>query len=340
MPIVPSAADVQQAFSPTRPWVLGVNYQSISYCGVGLCDPILANSVRGPEPFSYDTGLFPFVMAATTVSTSTGGPLAANTDGDDLTATGGSNMTLFQAGVGDPVVIASGTVGASAAWYNKTISDTDTFKAGSPVDRGNLMMVSGISVEVNDPFQRGGTNVAAADPQFYSSWLEMQEDGPGYSQRIQKHLLNNLGITITFGDTGQSFRLGVPSFHPPYGGPAGSQTTRNGQTSTPGTYLPLMTAFCIGAQDEVRQLSLQLTLGQNVTIQADATNTPIAGSTTTGIINTANVGTVYAPVRVSLYGKTVCAPPGGACGLTALDVSSLTPDALAQLKAMLGTIPG
>jgi hypothetical protein len=315
--------DKASAFSPTRPWPLGVNYQSIAYCGVGLCAPELQDSVRGMEPFAYDTGLFNFVMGATPINTTTGASSLVNVDGDDLFAQAGETLQLFRAGVGDTIAQSTGNftgTNGGSAWYTKTISDTDTFPGGgAPVDRGFLMMVSGISVEALDPFQRGGSGTATSDPQLYSSWLEMQEDGPGYSQRIQKHLLNMLGITVAFGNTGTTYRLGTPAHHPSQGGPSGSQAVTNGRISTPGVYLPLMTSFCIGAIDEVRQLALNLTLGTQVEIQSDATNPTIAGSTLSGSINVANKGDVYAPIRVNLYGKTVCAPPNGACGLTDLD---------------------
>lgn len=326
--------EINNALGADRNWVLGVNFQRMSFCGVGLCDPVLNTLSRGLSPMAYDSGLFAVVMAGGNFNTSTGAIAAGvNTDGNALTAQAGAALTLFTSGVGGPIGISSTTGGAFAAtWFTKTISDTDLNLDGSPAPRGQMLMVSGFMVEVHEPFQRGGTGAAAADAQKYSAWLEMQDAGPGYSQRIIKHLMNNLGMSLTFGEAGQTFRVGTPTFHPHYAGPAGSQSTRNGQTGTPGLYFPLMSAFCIGTKEDLRQLTLTLTNGQAFEVQSDATTQTIAGSATAGIINTANEGTIYSKLRVSVVGKPICAPVGGVCGVSASDLDP-------ALRAQLG-IPG
>jgi hypothetical protein len=291
--------EVWKALVPGRPWVLGIQNQIVSYCGVGICDPLLQNSVSALEPFRYATGLFQWALAAA---------------GGDLTIGQNVELDLFTFGVGDPI---------PGGWWTQTISDTDLFKAGAPVDRGFMFLGTGLATEALDPFQRGGTGASATDPKLFSAWLSEADDGAGYSFMIQKFHLNYTAIQFTFGDTGTTYRLGVLAFWPQWGGGAGSQTVRNGVVSTPGMYLPFTTAICIGSAFDVKQLTLSLFTGQSGDIQNNGTQpTALAPNGT---------GTVFAPVRIMVVGYIVCVPVENWCG-----VPMLTPDEVIMLRQRLG----
>ena len=294
--------EVWKALVPGRPWVLGIQNQIVSYCGVGICDPLLQNSVSALEPFRYQTGLFHWGLAV---------------NGGDLTIGQNVELDLFTAGVGDTI---------PGGWYINTISDTDLFKQGAPVDRGFMFLGTGIAAEALDPFQRGGTGTAAADPKYFSAWLNEADDGAGYSFLIQKFHLNYTAIQFTFGDTGTSYRLGVLAFWPQWGGPRGSQSVGNGLVATPGMYLPFTTAICIGSAFDVKQLTLSLTTGQAGTIQNNGAQPTVQFPST----NTVDP-TVYAPVRIMVVGYIVCVPVENWCG-----VPMLTPDEVILLRQRLG----
>jgi len=292
--------EIWKAMIPGRPWVLGIQNQVVSYCGIGVCDPLLQNSVSALEPFRYATGLYQWALTVA---------------GGDLTLGQNVELDLFTFGVGEQI---------PGGWWINTISDTDLFKSGAPVDRGFMFLGTGITAEALDVFQRGGpAGTAASDPKVFSSWLNESDDGAGYSFLIQKFHLNYTAIQFTFGDTGCSYRLGVLAYWPQWGGPAGSQTVRNGLVATPGMYLPFTTAVCIGSAFDVKSLTLTLTSGQAGTVQNNG-NTPT-------VIPANGVGTVFAPVRITVVGYIVCVPVENWCG-----VPMLTPDEVILLRNRLG----
>lgn len=294
--------EIWKALVPGRPWVLGIQNQVVSYCGIGVCDPLLQNSVSALEPFRYATGLFQWTIAAA----------AGN-----ITIGQNVELDLFTAGVGEAI---------PGGWWIQTISDTDTFKQGAPVDRGFMFLATGLVAEVPDPFTRGGSGTSAADPKVYSAFLAESNDGAGYSFLLQKFHLNYTAIQFSFGDTGCSYRLGVLALWPQWGGPAGAQTVRNGVVATPGMYLPFTTAVCIGSAFDVKQLTLTLTTGQAGTVENNGAQ-PTPGATT-----------VFVPVRIIIVGYLVCVPVENYCG-----VPMLTPDeviALRQRLGMQGVAPG
>jgi hypothetical protein len=314
-----------KALSVGRPWVLGIQNQVVSYCGVGLCDPLLQNSVSALEPFRYATCLFAWSLVAT--QGPNGSSIAAGDDGANLQIPTQQEREIFVSGVGEPM---------PGGWWIQTISDTDLFRSGAPVDRGFMFLVTGVTFNALDVFQRGGSGALPDDPKNYSNWLQESHNGPGYGFIIQKFHINYTAMQFTFGDTGCSYRIGVGGFWPTWGDPSGAQTVRNGLVATPGMYLPFTTAVCIGARDDVRQLTITLTTGQSGLVQSNPAHPTIAGSkpATAGTINGKNDGTVYAPVRVVAVGYIICVPYADYCG-----IPTLTPDEVMLLRARLGLQP-
>jgi hypothetical protein len=293
-----------QNFNCARPWVGMVANQGIAFCGAGICDPWLQNSVSALEPWRFDTGLIAIQSAITTVPTSGApGPTAVNTDGNNLQIPGGASLTLFQNGVGDPMQISDGS-----AWWTATTADKDLLREGAPMDEPFYFIVTGFCWEVPEVIQRGGTFTASTDPVVFAPWLTDQSNGSQYTGRIQRSILNNLAINITYGDSGCSYRLGVAAFFPTFGSPRGGTTITNGNNTTPLVYTPLMIGVAIGPRDDSRQVSLTCTFGQSAIIQSDPTNPTISGTTIPGVINSTNVGTVFAKVRVLAIGYPVCMP--------------------------------
>jgi len=101
-------------------------------------------------------------------------------------------------------------------------------------------------------------------------------------------------------------------------------------------YLPFTTAVCIGARDDVRQLTVTLTTGQSGRVQNNPAQPTIAGTlaATAGTINVLNDGTTYCPVRIVAVGYIVCVPYADYCG-----VPTLTPDEVLLLRARMGLQP-
>lgn len=264
---------------PGRPFVLGVSNQPQSFCGVGLCDPLLAQSVSGLEPFRYHRGAFSFALAA---------------DGGDLTIAAGTEIKLFTSGVGELATDAG-------YWFSQTTSDTDLLKSGAPTDRPYFFMVCGIAATVEAPHQRGGTGAAATDPRKYLAWMLPEF---GYTQGLIQAIMNGVAVSLKFGDTGCEFRAGILALLPQWGGAAGGPVVRNGVVATPGQYLPTNAAFVIGPRDDSRQLTVKLAMGQAATIG----NNGISPTLKTGV-NTGDIGTVYVPVLIVLPGYMVL-PPG------------------------------
>lgn len=311
---------------------------------------VLRLLVNALEPFRYSTGAISMGLAATNPDVAN--PLGPNTDGDDIAAPTGFSVSLCGYGIGEPV---------SGLWWNATLSDTDAFAGGAFVPRDFMFVCTGLTAEVHQPFQRGGTGTSPSDPKFYSSWLTtIPVNGSDYSGTIQSTLLNYTGIQIQFGDQGQTYRAGVAGMFPQIGGPRGPGSSPNGVTGYPGSYMPFMSSIAFGSRDDLNNVIVMCTIGQSpdtsltitpVTplkgggggkgngfqVQNNNFNMTISGNSskglTAGSINAANDGTVYAPIRFTFIGYPVCTPPPNYCG-----VPELTPDEVNTLQKAIGVI--
>lgn len=299
------------SLSMDAPFVMDVAHQVRSYCGVGICDPVLQNFVQAPEPWRYDSGLWAFSAAATAVPTSGGAAQLANVDGDNLQLpTTGLELVLLQTGVAEPIGISNPAI---ATWFNKTTSETDLLRKGSPIPRNFMFMVTGAAVEFSEPFQRGGTGAAVDDPRVYSDWLRPQPNGPLYSASMQQFLISNVALRIAFNDQGSYKYLGRAAHYPQIGGPNGSVSIRNGNTGAGASYTPFFVAMMLGSFDDSNQARLSCTVGQSAIIQSNAAAPTISGTAIPGVINSANDGTVFVEQTVTLIGHPVIAPADQYC---------------------------
>ena len=302
------------------PFVLDVAHQSRSYVGIGICDPVLQTFVQGPEPWRYDSALWAFQMVATLQNPAGLGPLGPNEDGDDLQivsqgGTCGADLLFLQSGtVGAPEPIA---ISNGSTWYNKSPSDADLLRRGSPTARGFMFMVIAMTTEFLMPFQRGGTGVDASDPKKYSAWLTDAPNSPAYAIRIQKYLIDSVAFRIAFADAGKFFFLGRASNFSQFGGARGHLSVSNGNMSSGPTAMPLAVALMLGSFDDANQATLSATAGQTAVIQSDGTALTTAGTKIPGVINKADDGTVYCQQVVTLVGHPVIAPADQFCAMPA-----------------------
>jgi len=300
----------QASIDPNVPSVFSANGQIVTYCGVGLCDALLQNSINAPMGFLYTKGLFVFNLVAT--QKGNGVLLAANSDGCNLGSPAGSSIELLSVGVGQPIPVSNGT-----AWFLQTTSSSSLLSNGAVAPRGFNWLIFGVAVEVTLPYQRGGTGAAASDPKFFSSWLGPQPNGPAYAQKLQSAVIENGAVECKFNDAGQSYRFGLISQHPSLGGATGGGLAKNGSTSSGPTYTPLQIAMCFGADNDVRSARITCTLGEAITIQNDASTDTISGSTaaTALTINVANNGDVYIETCFTFFGRQICVPQDAFCGV-------------------------
>lgn len=295
-----------KALIPGRPWVLGVENQVIQVCGIGICDPILVNNINALAPLTYDGAVFSWDVVSAVNPDPPPASLLSLVLPDNIT------REFFTTGVGELI---------SGGWWIKTISDTNAFKGGTTVDRGFMFLITGFAVEVHDAFTK--ENDTASAKKRYPAWLQMADDGVGYSFCMQKYLINYLAFTLTFGDTGQLYRIPVASLLPPWGGPNGAQTVRNGQTCMPGAYLPLTTGICAGSRDDVRHMTLTGFCGIGQVID---------GNEAQPIHDTVD-HKCHVYVRVIAIGYIVCVPIENYCG-----IPMLTPDEVLLLRGRIGAL--
>lgn len=281
-----------KCLAPNRPWVLGVQNQVCSSCGIGLCDSVLCNFVRGAEAWFYDKVLVNWGIEAD------GAPLTieANTEYDLMSQNGG--------GVGEGPIL--------GGWYNKGLNDTDGLDGGTPVDRGFMMVTCGAAVRVGLPFQRGALQNKKTDPQLYADFLAPQEDGPVYSQRLQAITLELTSLQLKLGDTGCRYYLGTSFLFPSAQGAFGSCMVTNGIPQIPGSYMPFMVCICIGSQFDLRRATLVMTVDQNATIDSN-------GTVPTTVPADDLDGTVYVPYQLFLFGYCICFDTASYCGGLSLD---------------------
>ena len=282
-----------------RAFVLAVNGQASTYCGIGLCDPYLNASFAAIAPFRYYRSAFTWTNtpAAKTLLIPAGQSIQAFHLGPDETHSGD--------GLQGPV----------------TFSDANTQPGGVNADRGQVFFASGMTVQAEDPFQFV-TAGADANVRQISEFLSPGADGEGgVHDMMMSDVLNYAAYTFRFGNQGCDFRVGLAKHYPDWGGPSG-RALRNGQTGAPGLYLPFSVGICTGARDEVKQLRMTIVIGVGLQVIVPAgAPTPPAGD-------------VKGPILTTLIGYICCVPDANNCGLP-----TLTPEEVMVVKNTLRQNP-
>lgn len=270
-------------------FVFDVPGQRLNYCGIGLCDPQLFTNVNGITPYVYQHVHFQW-----TVDDGEGGT-------GNISIATGQSVDAFTTSIGDTI---------PGAWWTQTLQDTNllTKREGAPVSRGWLFFARGLIVDVSEPFQKSANSSTAS--RYFAAWLNNADDGAFYQGQIQKALINNTSIEISYSDTGCTSRLGLIKHNPGWVGAMGPQTVGNGKVSVIG-FVPFVSVLAFGSEDDARQVSLTLTYGQGTVIQANGSQPPVASP--------AEDHLVYAPVGLTLVGNICsvadvqsCFPPNGA----------------------------
>lgn len=292
--------DQLKCLAPNRAWPLAINGQSCTSVGIGLCDSVLSNFVRGAEAWAYDTVFVQWALAA---------------GGDPLSVAAGTEYDLFAtSGNNEPLV---------GGWgQNKGLEYSDLLTQGVPVDQGFMMVVCGAAVRTMLPVQQGDNGADAQDatsPQAYSDWLKPDDDGTVYSQRLQAVTLDITSLRLKLGNTGGIYYLGPSAIFPSFAGPrAGGHYGSNGDINVPGAYTPFMSCFGIGAQNDLMRGVIQMFVGQSAYIESNGTIPTAVPTNLSGETPLTN-GKVYVPYQVFLFGYTICFDSGTYCGQLTAD---------------------
>jgi len=275
-----SAADMR-CLAPNRSWVLQVMNQVCSSCGIGLCDSVLCNFVRGAEAWMYDTVFFRWALAA---------------NGAPLTLDAGQSRELYSnAGGGNGGTILGG-------WgQTKNLNYSDLLDGGTPVDRGFMQVVCGAAIRIGLPFQQSVPQ-SANSAQFYSDWMSPQHDGATYSQRLQALTAEATALQLKLGDTGCTYYLGMTHLFSSHIGAYGPGMVTNGSVNIPGAYMPFMVCFCVGSQFDLRRAVVIATVGSNMAIESNGpvpTALPVNGDVT------GPSGTVYISYTAIFFGYPI-----------------------------------
>jgi hypothetical protein len=261
----------------------------------GACDAQFRDAASALLTYRFSTGYFAFTYAAGTPNTIT---IAADTE-----------IELFVAGVDE-----SGTdQGKPSGSGNLSESETDCYKEGAPVEKGQMFVAIGMTAAVLRPHYF----VASSAVKLYAPELDE------YEARIREAVLMGIGIEFIYGNTACRYRLGVLGHWSQMSGPSGSGVVSNG-SPVAGAFMPFRAATVINARDESRKLTVKLKNGN------DAIRVSENGS---AAISTTN--SVYAPVQVQLIGFPICAQDASACGIPGAD-GDKTQEIVAAVLRQLG----
>ncbi len=263
-----------------------VEGQVQAYCGIGLCDPALANSLIGMVPVVYDSVAFQATIPE---------------NNDNISFATAQDRSIFES-----------TTGAimDGAWYPKTLAETNTLRDGELSRRGQQFIAFGFAAEAPEVFQRGGDGDAATDPKLKSAWLAPAGDGMNYAAQAKQTVLENVAGLITIVDTGNTQRVLPLSFLPHWGQTRGQGMTQNGGLSVI-QFLANNVALCIGTETDGQEIQILLRFGQATDIESGSTATV--------------AGTLYVWVRFSAFGIPCCMPVGTVCGIPTLDGGMAAP---------------
>ncbi len=176
---------------------------------------------------------------------------------------------------------------------------TDCFGSGTPVDLGQMFVVTGLCVNVARPY-----DFELATFKSFVPWT----DNGGYDARAREAVLMDLLIEFTYGNTACKYRLGNPGHWADMGGPTGPVVS-NGRP-TAGVYLPLRAATVINARDQSRKLTVNIRVGSlGIALLQDA------------IVPT--VSDLFVPIQMKLMGYPICAVDGSACPTPGISQSQI-----------------
>jgi hypothetical protein len=290
-----------------RAFVLAVNGQASTYCGVGLCDPYLSSSFAALAPFRYFRSAFTWSVTYPALPFS----------GGVFTIPAGQSIAAFNTGFDET------HSGDGLAPCPNNVSDTNAQSGGVNADRGQVFFASGMTVQAEDPF------VLNAD--CSRQIIDALRPDAGYHSLLISDILNYAAYTFKFGNQGCEFKLGLAKHYPDWGGPSGDRATRNGQVGAPGLYLPFTVGICTGAKDEVKQLKMTIVIAATLVVG------PVLGASPFSFDippSTDPVTLVKGPILTTLIGYICCVGDVNNCGMPVL-----TPEEVMVVKNTLRQNP-
>lgn len=305
--------EICAAFAPCRNWPINIDGQICSTVGVGICDPVLGIIINSLPNTIYDTVFVNWALSGA---------------GGILSVTAGAQYIFF--------ANAFGGVGGTAAgfWGNVGLAYRDTIDGNVPGCRGFLWMASQMGVSTHQPFQRGGAQTAAADPEFHPLFLNPAGDGNNINERIKAITLEVFAMTLLRSDTGQSAYLGPGQLYMTAIGATGENMVKNGSLVMPGGW-PLAGLVGFGSKDDCLRVTIPFTADQNVQLDA-------GGSSPATLPGEGLSGTVYLPVTCWTYGYYIMYSEDNICDPLSYDDKVILAQMAAQARANGNTpqLPG
>lgn len=236
----------------------------------GPCETVFAKDELAHNPRRYGTGCVPINVS--------GGNLV-------LPNNTAAPLVIFEEGLTDD------GDNAGLSGIALTRAETDAYKGGYLAGNKNEnFRLRGIGIHVGRPFRLvAGALSGRTYETFWSAYLE----------RLQVAIMETLCVSLHHAKDAtnrneQVFELGRIGFHPPQAGVVAASGARIGNALAR-AYVPFTFPAWSGVYEDVRSLSVRLTLPRDITIEQDAV-APIA----------AIGGDAYRlPVTVELYGHAV-----------------------------------
>jgi hypothetical protein len=301
--------EICAAFAPCRTWPIGVDGQICSTVGVGICDPVLGIIINSLPNVIYDTVFFQWTLSGA---------------GGTLSISAGQTRTFFANAFGG----VGGTI--DGGWQSAGLEYRDTIDGNVPGCRGFLWMVSQIGFTTHQPFQRGGSQVSAADPEFHPLFLNPADNGNNLNEQLKAVQMEVTAAQLQRSDTGQTAYLGALQLFISAIGAKGQNMVNNGLFVGPGGQ-PLAGLVGMGSKDDCLRVTIPVVVGQNVSFDA-------GGATPATVPGTGLAGTVYLPVTCWTYGYYIMYSEDNICDPLSYDDKVVLAQMAAQARAN-GSVP-
>ena len=266
----------------TSPWSIPGQIRAGEFEGVvpyGACDPEFRDRPSALLPYVYDTVMWRFKRAA-------GPPVVRYVMDVGV-------RQAFTTGQGD-----SGVPNGLGVGFVKTFVQTNLYKGGAPVDRGELFVAQGMVLSVMAPVV---SDQSSPGLQFINPARTLSAAQGELGNAFREAVIDGLQYTYSYANTACQYEMG-PTIH--WGGHIGvngSVAVSNG-TIIPGSFHPFRAETIIAARDESKQLTINVVApggtGEN-SIMDDGDTIVVS----TGIANPE----ICVPIRIMLMGYPICA---------------------------------
>ena len=288
------------------------------------CDPLFADAPSALMVERWSTIRLMFVLNAA-------GQLVLTPN------VGGQFPSFFAVGQGD-------NGAAAGIWEQSNIAQSNLYAGGAPVDRGQLFLCFGHSIEAVGLVNRVGpaplytrvpaTGAGGTAGDAVNSVPELLQGSASYETRIIKSVMERISLTAVFGG-GSNFTyvLGNLSDAPSMSQIFGAEATTFGQPIC-NCFKPYMAVLMINARDESRKLTVTTGAPTGVVIGVDALNRLLDPALPPYVAFVAG-DAFFLEVKMRMYGIPVCATDSLLCGAPS---GPIAPDATALRAAVIQAI--